>query len=364
MQTLRRALVMPAADFWLLGGLSAVVLGAIWLGCDHAHIKPFEQGLPSWLYYAAFAVNYPHFAYSYQLFYKGFFSRLRGAGSRMSKLRLIAAGIVAPLAMAVYFLYDFATKNVDMLSWGAISMLFLVGWHYAKQGYGVLITQSVYRNVFYSPMQKRIFYANAYIVWIFSWVVIHMEPGRAVVSDVIYSIPVMPPLVILVSGYALLISTLLTACAFIKAAIVDRKGISWNGLTGYLCAVYLWLLVPQILGSAMFFLAVPFFHGLQYLPFVYKYKKSEYGEDAGEAGFWRKKSTLMVVFALAGMALGASFMDFGPQFADRVYDPPAGFTKNFFLIFSTVFINIHHYLIDHSFWRRDNDGAQKFLFRA
>ncbi len=364
MQTLRRALVMPAADFWLLGGLSLVVLGGVWAASDWAHLKSFDQGLPAWLYYAAFAVNYPHFAYSYQLFYKGFGARLRGTESLRSKFRLLAAGLVAPVLMLSYFLWDFFARDADMLAWAVMSMLFLVGWHYAKQGYGVLITSSVYRNIFYSLTQKRILYANAYIVWIYSWVIIHDKPGRAVASDVIYSIPVMPHAMIVTSTVAVIVSTLAAALTFFKTAVVDRKGISWSGLTGYVCAIYVWMLVPELLGSAMFFLAVPFFHGLQYLPFVYKYKKSEYSADAGEAGFWRKQSTLMVVFALAGMALGGFFMEIGPQFADRVYVPHDGFTRNFFLLFATVFINIHHYLIDHSFWRRDNDGAQKYLFGA
>ena len=363
MQTLRRALVMPFADFWLLGGLSAVVLGMIWLGADWAHLKPVEQGLPSWVYYAGFAINYPHFAFSYQLFYKGFLKRLAATDGLFARARLIAAGIAAPLGMGIYFAAAFAAHNVGMLCDAVMVMLFLVGWHYAKQGYGVLITSSVYLNIFYTPGQKRIFYANAYIVWIYAWIAIHTAPGQATAFDLFYAIPVMPHPVVVVATAAVIVSGILTAGAFIKAGLIDKKGVSWNGVTGYVCAIYLWLLLPQMLNSDAVFLAVPFFHGLQYLPFVYKYKKSEYGV-APDAPGWKKPAVLLFVFAMAGIALGDVFMDVGPKFADQAYAAPAGFTKNFFLISFTVFINLHHYLIDHSFWRRDNDGAQKYLFRS
>ena len=361
MQLPRRSLVMPFADFWLLGGLSVVVLSALWLAADWAHVKPVEQGLPSWIYYAGFAINYPHFAFSYQLFYKGFTSRLRGTEDIFSKLRLVLAGVAAPALMAAYFSAALIRHDVPMLCDAVIAMLFLVGWHYAKQGYGVLITSSVYRGVFYPPAQKRIFYANAYIVWIYAWISIHTGPARATQFDLFYAIPVVPHPVVAAATTAVVVSSLLTFAVFAKTALVDKKGISWNGVTGYVAAIYLWLLAPQFINSEALFMAVPFFHGLQYLPFVYKYKKSEYGEAPA---LWQKKGVMLFLFALAGLALGDVFMDIGPKFADRAYAAPPGFTKNFFLIAFTVFINIHHYLIDHSFWRRDNAGAQKFLFQA
>jgi hypothetical protein len=363
MQTSRRALVMPFADFWLMGGLSLVVLAPIWLAADWAHLKPVEQGLAVWIYYAGFAVNDPHFAFSYQLFYRGFVSRLRGTGDIFSKLRLVIAGVVAPLAMIAYFAAAFFRHSVPMLCDAAILMLFLVGWHYAKQGYGVLITSSVYRSIFYSALQKRIFYANAYIVWIYSWIIIHTEPAKAVQFDLMYSIPVVPHPVVAVATVAVIVSGMLTAAAFVKTAVIDKKGISWNGVTGYLCSIYVWLLLPQLVGSEAVFMAVPFFHGLQYWPFVYKYKKSEYGDDA-TATLWRNRWVMLGLFGLAGAALGDFFLEIGPKFADGAYAGPPGFTKNFFLIAFTIFINIHHYLIDHSFWRRDNAGAQQFLFKA
>lgn len=363
MQAPARSLVMPAADFWLLGGLSIVVLAALW-AAESAHMAPLQQGLPSWVYYAGFAINYPHFAYSYQLFYAEFRKGLVGTESRLQKFRLIAAGIVAPVLMVAYFGVAYATRSLAMLSDAAIAMLFLVGWHYAKQGYGVLIASSVYRGIFYTAMQKRILYANAYIVWIYSWMIVHQEPGRATQFDLVYVIPVVPGLIMLAATAAVLVAGLLTAGVFIKTVVQEKKGIAWSGVTGYACAIYLWLLLPQMLGSEAVFMAVPFFHGLQYLPFVYKYKKTEYGADR-EADFWRDPRTLLAVFALLGMALGDFFMDIGPRLADRVYDPgPPGFTRNFFLIAFTVFINIHHYFIDHSFWRRENTGARKFLFEA
>jgi hypothetical protein len=349
-----RALVRATADFWLLGGFSLVVLAALWAVTGGKNPGVFDRGVPVWAYYAAFAVNYPHFAYSYQLFYRGFARRLR-APDMLMKLRLVVAGLAAPLAMAGYFAYAFASRNLGMLSNAVIAMLFLVGWHYAKQGYGVLITASVYRKVFFSALEKRILYANAYITWLCSWIIVHGHPGRAQQFDLIYAIPTVPAWVS-TAGIAATVAGGMAAIWALFCAAKRCNGLSWNGVTGYVCAVYLWLLVPQILGNDAVFMAVPFFHGLQYLPFVYKYKSNEQA-----ARGWKR----LAVFAAAGIVLGGLLMDIGPNFIDHVYNPgPPGFTRHFFLIALTVFINIHHYFIDHAFWRRDNAGAQKFLFQA
>ena len=48
-------------------------------------------------------------------------------------------------------------------------MTLLVGWHYGKQGYGMLIVDCVLKRRFFTPRQKWVLLANAYAVWAYAW---------------------------------------------------------------------------------------------------------------------------------------------------------------------------------------------------
>jgi len=122
-----RALVHPWLDFWLLGGLSFVGLGIMWLAIE---VMEFNIGnrVPWWAYYAAFAVNYPHFAYSYQLFYKNYMNRLTGPETEWaSRIRLAIAGIIVPMLMIGYFTQAGLLQDRQLLGYGVSALLFFVG---------------------------------------------------------------------------------------------------------------------------------------------------------------------------------------------------------------------------------------------
>lgn len=164
---------------------------------------------------------------------------------------------------------------------------------------------------------------------------------------------------------ALILSGAASLTLLLREWCVARKPVCVNGVTGYIAAAYLWVLLPYV--SPMYFLFVPLFHSLQYLPFVYWYKLGEIahegGEDPGQP-LRRRTPARMIAFVLAAVALGAFFMDLAPKHLDSLATgPQALFSQNFFLVSFLLFINIHHYFIDHAFWRRDNAKVQTFLFR-
>ena len=48
-------------------------------------------------------------------------------------------------------------------------MGFFVGWHYVKQGYGMLMVDAVLKRKFFSDQDKKVLLFNGYAVWLFAW---------------------------------------------------------------------------------------------------------------------------------------------------------------------------------------------------
>lgn len=363
----QRALVHPWLDFWLLGGLSYFCLGLMWVATDVFKLD-LKYEVPWWAFYAAFVVNYPHFAYSYQLFYKNFTHRLFGPETEMaSRIRLAVAGIVAPMLMIGYFAYVGFAKNPDLLGYGVSAMLFFVGWHYVKQGYGVLITASLYRSIFYSLWQKRVLYVNAYAVWIYAWVKANISFSKSIYFDVAHFSLDLPDSWQMLSGWAVVLTSAASAFVLLWAWLKEKKGFSLSGFVGYTSASYFWILLPQV--HPLFFYFIPLFHSLQYLVFVYKFKKSEFQSAAEKADSQqadrRRYVLMLLLFIAGGFVLGGLMMDWLPKLIDRHYSfDNVAFSRSYFLVTFLLFINIHHFFIDSAFWRRDNRDVQQYLFRA
>ena len=370
MQAQSRALVNPQADFWLLGGLSLILVFIVGAMIDW-ETGTMGQRMAVLAYYLALVINYPHFAYSYQVFYKGLPERLRSAETTLlSKIRIVIAGFAVPAVLIAYFLFALLRHNMFIMGAGISIMTLLGGWHYARQGYGALITNSIYRGIFYSPRQKFILNLNAYVIPAYAWVRVNLRGGSNHYYDIPYGTVGFSPQVVNSFLVITVITSLLSLAVFLRLWLIDRRGIAVNGVTGYVCSSYIWVLMsgynPLILNLA------PCFHSLQYLPFIYKFKKGETGAaDAapgGEAPKYKKPAVSLLIFAITGVALGFFFLDALPKIMDhlmvRYESPPAGFSHYFFLASFTMFVSYHHYFIDYAFWRRDNRDVQKFVFRA
>ncbi|MEZ0226597.1 MAG: hypothetical protein ACAH83_18715 [Alphaproteobacteria bacterium] len=412
-----RALVDPMADFWLVGGAGVVMFAIMagmtefWTGQGlHDKASWLENQSHWWAAYAAFAINFPHFAYSYLLFYPGYKERLTSTETTlMSKIRLAVAGLAVPAIMICFFVYAWHAQDQKYLSWGVMAMIFSVGWHYVKQGYGVLITLSLYKKVFYNNWEKRILYVNGYAVWIYTWCRTNSVTGVQPYYDITYQVTAYPSWLVLGSLYLSWITTALAAGVLIKHWLYDTKGLSfgkwggladwknilrhwkgvlkdyreirlnWDGISlnalmGYVAAIYLWVMAPYM--NMAFYVFIPLFHSLQYLPFVYKYKKSEFirarHAPEGDPRKTQRRALLwLCTFVVTGIALGALFFDIIPNYLDAhpllLTSNPANVVEldqQFFIIAFIVFINVHHFFIDSAFWRRDNREVQQYLFRA
>ncbi len=356
-----RALVSPAADFWLVGGASLAGF-ALWVLVTetlniHLGYKPLF-----WAFYISFFINNPHFVFSYLLFYRGFWQRLKSpATERVNRLRMIIAGIAVPLLLALFMIFALLHPDPRYVRWAVATMVFSVGWHYVKQGYGVLITLSLYEGVTYTDAEKRVFQISAYATWVYSWVasyafgISYLNPAGGPTHP--------PPLVPSFAKPGLLGAVLILPAAItLWRKYVRDGGMSVNAVTGYACAVWMWVMMPFI--NPGFLSVVPVFHGLQYLPFVYKLKKSEYGRERAVAGL-RRAVLQIVVFTALGLALSYLLFESLPKYLDaQAQGWHLSLPTEFFYLMFLSFINIHHYFMDSAYWRRDNVDVQRDLFRA
>ncbi|MDE2639165.1 MAG: hypothetical protein OXI03_01135, partial [Chloroflexota bacterium] len=150
-----RWLYGPVVDFLLLGGGSFLVLGA--MAAFFPRDEASRVALAGAMLFLAHFVNHPHFAHSYQIFYRGFLRKAfgreaplparEGAGARAEPASTPAslatryrfAGILVPMVLVVFFAAALAEGSVALLGLAANVMFFTVGWHYGKQGYGILM---------------------------------------------------------------------------------------------------------------------------------------------------------------------------------------------------------------------------------
>ena len=98
-------------------------------------------------------INQPHFAHSYQIFYRNFRER-RSASVQSPICARVTSSPASPcrVALAVFFAVAVLTDNPRLLGFGANIMFFTVGWHYVKQGYGILIVDSAQKRI---PLSQR-----------------------------------------------------------------------------------------------------------------------------------------------------------------------------------------------------------------
>jgi len=356
----------PIVDFLCLGGGSLLlfVLLAIFL--------PLEAATPAAsVITLGFAnlINHPHFAHSYQIFYQNFWQKISKTNpSKSLRVRYIVAGLLVPTALAGFFSTSIGMNDAQMLSYGANIMLFFVGWHFVKQGYGMLIVDSVLKRKFFIDSEKKILLVNAYTCWIFFWLLTNWtisEENIWGLQSVAFSIPIW---ILYSCGMVATVTTGLTLSMLGKKHIIEKSPLPFNGIIAYFTSLYIWMALRL---DPFFLLLVPVFHSLQYLIVVwrYQYNKTYFSQIENfqqERGWEDLASTTLwkfVRFIAVGGALGYLGFWAAPEFLDSVipYNKTV-FGGTMFMFIFWIFINIHHYFIDNVIWRRENPDTKRFLF--
>src|SRR5688500_4984074 len=165
-------------ELLLVGGLTPILLPlALWLraavGLDDA-----ELAVGFVMFYAAHLINDPHFAVSYLLFYEDVRARALGqAFSPRQRVRYLLAGVLAPIVLLGWALAGLWLPSAWTLGALIQLMFLLVGWHYVKQGFGVLSVLATRRGVRLLPRERLAILAHCYAGWAYAWAS-PADPGR------------------------------------------------------------------------------------------------------------------------------------------------------------------------------------------
>ncbi|MEW6633328.1 MAG: hypothetical protein AB1440_20860 [Pseudomonadota bacterium] len=357
----------PVADFLMLGGSAFLILPVLFLVP-----LEYEGLLAATMVFVAYLVNYPHFAHSYQIFYRNFARKVSGDGyDRSLQLRYIFAGIVVPLIMGAFFVYGAATSNTHLLGFAANAMFFFVGWHYVKQGYGMLMVDAVLKRKFFDERDKKVLLVNSYAVWILAW----LQTNTAVTQGQYYGLQyytfAAPSWIVDLALLAAVASTATTILMLVNRWRRNGGALPYNGIVAYVASLYLWILIARI--NLLWLLVVPALHSLQYLAVVWRYQ-TNVERDVVDAEKDPEPKALSVLgplyrlrvlgFIVGGAALGYLGFWLIPFVLTALipYDKAVLGSSLFFFIV-LIFINVHHYFLDNVMWRRGNPEVSRYLFR-
>lgn len=362
-----RHLFGPVIDFLCLGGSSLLLLPFIFM-LPEAELK---ASVATAMMLVANLLNHPHFAHSYQIFYRGYGRKaFGGALGREMQVRYLVAGLIVPVLLAALLGYAAFAADTRLLGYGANIMALAVGWHYAKQGYGMLMVDAALKRRFLDERTKKIMLVNCYAVWLAAWVSLNLAVSESNLWGLAYYSFAVPQPLFYITSLAAFVTTTLT----IRALWTHRKAkgsLPLTGVVAYAVSLYLWLLFLNV--NLLWALVVPALHSMQYLTVVWRYQLNYEKAQLGSADY-RKGSLVRAVFGanpvghlaafvLTGAVLG--FLAFWaiPMLADSLvpYDRQAiaGFL---FLFVFWIFINVHHYFLDSVMWRRENPDTRLYLF--
>lgn len=275
------------------------------------------------------------------------------------------AGEAAPLAVngilekigIGYRIGEARNLGQELLGISVWVMYFTVGWHYAKQVFGCALVYANYDRFPIDLWQRRVLKCFVFSIafYAFCHVNLHWRDSNFYAGNFQFlGMPVteigLPAKMEWVAQF-ILGASLLGFLYSIAIRNKQRTG-KWPSLNFLvpILAFYIWW-VPGFRQKEFYFLMVPFFHSLQYLPFAFRIEKETI---AGR----KKFEVAFTVRLLALLLAGFLAFDLVPGLLDFQFSSSVGSTPLFFTIAFAVFINVHHFFLDSVLWRF-KDGPMK-----
>lgn len=363
-----RHLFGPVFDFIALGGSFLLLLPLFFLLPAGAH----EASIATVMLVIANFLNHPHFAHSYQIFYRDFGAKTLGADyAGPMRARYLFAGVVVPILLALFFVVALLQPDARLLGYGGNIMVFFVGWHYVKQGYGMLMVDAALKQRYFPAEDKKVFLVNAYAIWAFQWLYANAALSERTMWGLSYYSFDIPAPLIGAAGAAALATSAMTLWTLARRWRANGGNLPTNGVVAYLVTLYGWSLFIQVVPLVV--LIVPALHSLQYLAVVWRheanYAKHKIGGDELPEGrllrwFLGKRYRAAVArFILVGTGLGLlGFWGLPLAFQAVLPINTEIFGPTAFLFVFWIFINVHHYFMDNVMWRRENPDTRRYLF--
>ena len=247
------------------------------------------------------------------------------------------------------------------------------GWHYAKQGFGILMLDAARKGVRFSAGERKRLLWNTHLIWVTFWLMINDTLVKQEMWGITYYLIDVPESVRSAMLGVVVLSALVVGYDFLRKWRAERA-LPVNGIVAYAATVYAWVLIGRF--DPVLLLVVPLFHGLQYLSVVWRYRLNVEGERLGapdrrarsaeRGGSWlRTVPAGLARFAVVGGALGAAVFWGAPAALDTLvgYDR-AIFGAALFFFVGWTFVGIHHAVMDNVIWRRENPESRRYLFEA
>jgi hypothetical protein len=345
-------------EFMLVGGATLVLLPLAWAIRQTFGLDRPEFAVGFLTFYGAYVINDPHFAVTYCLFYRDARHALGGPSSSL-RFRYLFAGVVVPVALVTWAIVALSRHSAESLGWMIQIMFLLVGWHYVKQGFGVLVVLCARRGVPITRRERSIVLAHAFAGWAYAWANPATPAGEFEEKGVVYHALAHPRWLEATAGVALALSTVALIGILVDKWRREGRSFPAAPLAGFLITVWSWTIYSSFDRLVQYM--IPALHSIQYLYFVWLMKRNEARACEGPPTFGRPVAVRLGVLAVSALALGWFLFRGAPAVLDGalVARPmrgspadPLGPTPFFAAMF--VVVNIHHYFMDHVIWRRDN----------
>jgi hypothetical protein len=345
------------AEFLLVGGLTPSLLPVAWLLRRWLGLDDAELAVGFVMFYAAHLINDPHFAVTYLLFYKDVRARALGPLFQPAqRVRYVAAGLLAPLALAGWAGSALMLRSSFALSVLIQLMFLLVGWHYVKQGFGVLTVLAARRGVHFLARERLAILAHCYAGWAYAWAS-PFDPGRELEEKgVAYSTFAQPAGLEQITLGVLLCTIPPLVWLLVQKWRRERSLPLLTPLTAFLCSVWAWSIYSSF--DPLVRYVIPALHSVQYLYFVWLMKGNEAREREAAPYFEPSVAARLGMLALLAVGLGWLLFHGLPSLLDDTLvsrdmaRSALGPTPYFAALYAVV--NIHHYLMDAVLWRHDN----------
>jgi len=360
-------------EFLLVGGATLFLFPLAWLLRKVVGLDAAELAVGFLCFHAAYVVNDPHFSVTYLLFYRDVRGRALGRELPLAqRVRYVVAGFVVPLALAVWAIAAIASRSAQALGWMVQLMFLLVGWHYAKQGFGVLAVLSARRGVTLTARERAVLLSHCYAGWAFAWANPAAPAGEFEEKGVVYWAPAHPRWLELGAGAVLAASTVALAAVLVARWRREGRTLPLAPLTGLLVTIWSWTIFSSVDPVVRYL--IPALHSVQYLYFVWLMKRNEAKAAEGPPSFGRPTAVRLGFLAAGALALGFVLFHGAPGYLDAIATATApraaagagrgakaaadalGETPFFAAFF--VVVNIHHYFMDHVIWRRENPDTR------
>ncbi len=357
-----------AVELLLVGGGTLLLLPICWWYRRAFGLDDGELLMGALAFHAASLLNDPHFSVTYLLFYRDARGRAFGSayGPRQ-RLRYWFAGALVPLALVGWAATAIASSSAPALGAMIQLMFALVGWHYVKQGFGVLLVLSARRGVSWTTRERRVILAHCLAAWAYAWAS-PFDPGtRSVVNDVLYTTLPHPRGLAVCSRFAFFATALGAALVLIQKWRRERRPLPLVPLGAFAISVWLWTVYTRL--DPLFMYWIPALHSLQYLYFVGLLRRNAALEAAGPPRFKGNGGQALALLAVSAVALGWLSLRGVPGWLDAARAlprstelgrvPAIGLTP--YLAAFTAVVNIHHYFMDSVIWRRDHPETRHLL---